>query len=94
MVILRNLFIIIPGNILDYEEDGTAQRDSTLTENEEIYEKFTEGDPFFNFVITFSAHATMGASRPYSHEDEALLIYPEYMGKYQSEEMDSISAKA
>ncbi len=79
---------------LDYEEDRTAQRDSTLTENEEIYKKFTEGDSFFNFVITFSAHATMGASRPYSHEDEALQIYPEYLGKYQSEEMDSISAKA
>lgn len=79
---------------LDYEEDKTAQRDSTLTDNEEIYQKLTEGDAFFDFVITFSAHATMGASKSYSHEDEALKIYPEYLGKYQSEELDSISAKA
>ncbi len=79
---------------LDYEEDEKAQRDSTITENDEIYQKLTEGDSFFDFVITYSAHATMGASKPYSHEDEALEVYPEYLGKYRSEEMDSISAKA
>ncbi len=79
---------------LDYEEDKQAQHDNTLTENKQIYEKLTEKTPFFDFVITFSAHSTMGATKPYSHEDEALQLYPEYLGKYDSEEMDSISAKA
>lgn len=79
---------------LDYEEDEQAQHDNTLTKNDKIYEKLTEKTPFFDFVITFSAHSTIGATKPYSHEDEALQLYPEYLGKYDSEEMDSISAKA
>ncbi len=79
---------------LDYEEDKIAQQDNTLTENEALYQKLTEKTPFFDFVITFSAHSTIGATKPYSHADEALELYPEYLGKYDSEEMDSISAKA
>ena len=79
---------------LNYEEDKIAQHDNILTENEELYQKLTENTPFFDFVITFSAHSTIGATKSYSHADEALELYPEYLGKYDSEEMDSISAKA
>ena len=79
----------------DYEEDRIAQRDCTLVENNEIYQKFTEDIPFFNLVLTFSAHSSMnGNPKPYSYEDDAVKLYPEYKGMYDSEEMDSISAKA
>lgn len=77
----------------DYEEDEIAQQDSTLITNDAIYQKLTENTPFFNLVITYSAHSSMG-NKAYSHEDHAMEIYPEYIGKYKSEEMDSISAKA
>ena len=63
-------------------------------EVKDIYQKLTGDRPFFDYVITFSAHSTMGAEKPYSHDDEALKIYPEFFGKYDSEEVDSISAKA
>ena len=80
---------------MDYEEDELAQQDSTLSRNDEIYHKFTEDVPFFNFVITFSAHASIkSGAKAYSYEDDAITIYPEYKGMYASEEMDSISAKA
>lgn len=78
---------------LDYETPKVAERDATLTDNDEIYEKLIEDIPFFAYVITYSAHSTIGG-KAYSHEDMALELYPEYLGKYQSEEMDSISAKA
>ncbi len=77
----------------DYEEDETAQQDKTLITNDAIYQRFTEHKPFFNLVITYSAHSSMG-NKAYSHEDQAIKLYPEYIGKYESEEMDSISAKA
>lgn len=78
---------------LDYEDVDTAAMDATLTENDEIYEKLIQDTPFFAYVITYSAHCTSGGKN-YSHEDRALEIYPEYLNKYESEEMDSISAKA
>lgn len=77
----------------DYEEDEIAQQDSTLVTNDAIYQKLIENKPFFNLVITYSAHSSSG-NKAYSHEDQAIEIYPEYIGKYKSEEMDSISAKA
>lgn len=80
-------------SFLDYEEAEIAEQDAVLMKNSSIYEKFIEKVPFFNYVITYSAHANPGAAA-YTHEDEALKIYPEYIGKYKSEEMDSISAKA
>lgn len=78
---------------LDYEEADVAEQDATLTDNDEIYEKLIEDIPFFSYVITYSAHATI-RGKAYSHEDTALNIYPEYLNMYESEEMDSISAKA
>ncbi len=78
---------------LEHEEDETAQQDSTLVRNEEIYQKFIEDTPFFNLVITFSGHASL-SGKAYSHEDDAIKLYPEYIGMYDSPEMDSISAKA
>jgi len=80
-------------SFLDYEEENIAMLDSVIAQNQEIYQKFTENTPFFNYIITYSAHASTGL-KAYSHSDEALSIYPEYIGKFQSEEMDSISAKA
>lgn len=77
----------------DYEEDEIAQQDSTLITNDAIYQKLTENTPFFNLVITYSAHSSTG-NKAYSYEDHAIELYPEYIGKYKSEEMDSISAKA
>lgn len=79
---------------LDYEDAEIAERDATLTNNDGIYEKLTENTPFFAYVITYSAHSTIGGKSGYSHDDMALEIYPEYLNKYESEEMDSISAKA
>lgn len=78
---------------LEYEEDETAQQDSTLAKNGEIYQKFTEDIPFFNLVITFSGHASL-SGQAYSHKDDAIKLYPQYIGMYDSPEMDSISAKA
>lgn len=78
---------------MEYEYIDTAEMDATLAENDEIYKKLVENEPFFSYVITFSAHCTSGG-KSYSHEDIALEIYPEYLNKYESEEMDSISAKA
>lgn len=78
---------------LDYEDDETAAMDETLTNNDEIYGKLVQDVPFFDYVITYSAHCTSGGIN-YSHADHALQIYPEYLNKYESEEMDSISAKA
>ena len=80
-------------SFLDYEDDDTAAMDETLTNNNAIYEKLIQDVPFFDYVITYSAHCTPGGVN-YSHEDRALQIYPEYLNKYESEEMDSISAKA
>lgn len=78
---------------LDYEDMDTAEMDATLVNNDEIYQKLTENTPFFAYVITYSAHCTSGGKN-YSHADRALEIYPEYLNRFESEEMDSISAKA
>lgn len=78
---------------LDYEENDIASQDTTLVNNEDIYKQFTESEPFFNYIITYTAHGE-GGVESYSHESQELRIYPEYIGMYESEEMDSISAKA
>lgn len=77
----------------DYEESDIAEMDITLVNKDVIYKKLIQDTPFFAYVITYSAHCTSGGKN-YSHEDRALEIYPEYLNKYESEEMDSISAKA
>lgn len=77
---------------LDYESENDAMKDDILLKNDQLYQRLTEDAPFFDYVITVSAHATHG--KAYSYEDDAIQIYPEYKGMYNFEEMDSLAAKA
>lgn len=55
--------------------DVEAQLDSSMMLNDDVYRKMTEKEPFFDFVITYSAHL------PYYKEDAKLKLalekYPE-----------------
>lgn len=72
--------------------------DTGLFENEELMDLFFgreeggEGQPFFNFIISRSAHMT------YTYNEElsqfALGQYPQYRGSTGDEELDCIRAKA
>lgn len=60
----------------DFGIEGTeAELDSNMIENDELYHKITEGNPFFSFVITYSAHL------PYTGDSAKLQLakecYPE-----------------
>lgn len=49
-----------------------AELDSNMLKNEEIYNKMVGNTPFFDFVITYSAHL------PYTGDDAKLLLAKEY----------------
>ncbi len=49
-----------------------AELDSNLMKSDELYQKMTEKTPFFNFIITYSAHL------PYKGESEKLDLAKEY----------------
>jgi len=49
-----------------------AELDSNILKNDLLYEKMTESVPFFNFLVTYSAHL------PYLGDDPKLLLAKEY----------------
>lgn len=49
-----------------------AELDSNMMKNEAVYKKMTEKQPFFNFVITYSAHL------PYTDDSAKLQLAKEY----------------
>ena len=55
-----------------------AELDSNMINNDELYRKMTEGEPFFSFIITYSAHL------PYVGDSPKLKLaetyYPEMAG--------------
>lgn len=48
--------------------ETVAQADSNILKNDEIYNKMVEGQPFFSFVITYSAHV------PYTFNDAKMNV--------------------
>lgn len=56
-----------------------AELDSNMPANDAVYEKMVGEKPFFNFIITYSAHL------PYDHDDSKLLLakekYPHLINK-------------
>ncbi len=63
--------------------EGTeAELDSNILRNDEIYNKMTAKSPFFNFIITYSAHL------PYAGEDAKLLLAKEYRPDLINEEIN------
>ena len=49
-----------------------AELDSNILKNEALYQKMTEKEPFFNFVITYSAHL------PYTDDSAKLQLAKQY----------------
>lgn len=79
-------------SLLDYVDDpALAEYDSALVENDYCWDAMTGQEPFFSFLITYSAHV------PYSSESAlaqaALDKYPEYKELDISEEMQYLYAK-
>lgn len=71
----------------DYMPFQNAQCDSMVMENDSIYEKMVQDKPFFDFIITYSAHL------PYTYEDTKLQKikekYPEYIDPYMDTEINN-----
>lgn len=69
-----------------------AELDSNLMKSDEFYEKMTESTPFFNFVVTYSAHL------PYMGESDKLILAKEYrpdlIDEGTHEEMNNIQILA
>lgn len=81
-------------SFLDYLPDRQAQLDTALADCDEIYQQFIEKEPFFNYVITYTAHAqSEDWLYPYSYDDPAFDVYPELKGKRETEELDAIWTK-
>ena len=59
-----------------------AELDSNMLKNDEIYNKMTEKTPFYNFVITYSAHL------PYKGESAKLDLAKEYYPDYLNDEIE------
>ncbi|MBQ7341074.1 MAG: LTA synthase family protein [Oscillospiraceae bacterium] len=77
----------------DYEEDEDALFDDCLLfENEELNGLFFREGATFNTIITRSAHLSYKYNEVLSHY--ALKKYPDYRGKYASEEEDCARVKA
>lgn len=74
----------------DYPLLGVSVHDDTfLVKNDVLYEKMTAGEPFFSFVITYSAHL------PYAQDSFTVWAreqFPEYSD--QGEELSGLYAKA
>jgi phosphoglycerol transferase MdoB-like AlkP superfamily enzyme len=77
----------------DYEEDEDALFDDCLLfDNQELNDLFFREGATFNTIITRSAHLSYKYNEVLSHY--ALKKYPEYRGKYASEEEDCARVKA
>lgn len=76
----------------DYAPYVQSIQDSEITEIEEVYKKMTEGEKFFDFVITYSAHV------PYTWDDEKLKPikekYPEMIDENEKLEMNNLKILA
>lgn len=74
----------------DFPLNGVSVHDDTyLVKNDELYHSMVEGDPFFSFIITYSAHL------PYAQDDFTVWAreqFPEYND--QGEELSGLYAKA
>lgn len=73
----------------DFGIVGTdAELDTNLIKCEALYEKMVEKTPFFDFVVTYSAHL------PYTGDSLKLVLakeyYPELIGREEIEELDNI----
>lgn len=80
-------------SLSDFGITGTeAELDSNILKNEELYQKMTEKEPFFNFFITYSAHL------PYVGESPKLKLakeyYPELTDETKNEEKNNIEILA
>lgn len=64
-----------------------AQADSNILENDDIYAVMKSGEPFFDFVITYSGHI------PYTYDDAKLSLarekYPELIDPEMNEEKNN-----
>lgn len=80
------------GDYLDPENESQIYSDCMLFDVQPLRDRFFREGKTLNTIITRSAH--LG----YSYDEElsayALSVYPEYQGKYGSEEEDCIRAKA
>lgn len=74
----------------DYPLSGVSVHDDTfLVKNDALYSSMTAGDPFYSFVITYSAHL------PYAQDDFTVWCreqFPEY--NQYGEELSGLYAKA
>lgn len=76
-------------SVKDFGIKGTAaELDTNMIKNEEIYKKMTESTPFFNFIVTYSAHL------PYIGDSKKLELakeyYPERIDENELEELNNI----
>lgn len=76
-------------SVQDFGINGVeAELDTNMIKCDAIYEKMTEKTPFFNFIVTYSAHL------PYTGKSEKLDLakeyYPELLGREEIEELDNI----
>lgn len=60
-----------------------AQLDSNMLKNDEVYAKMIEKQPFFDFIITYSAHL------PYDKDDGKLTLAKEYYPELIDERMNT-----
>ncbi len=71
----------------DYMPMASAQCDSLVAQSDAIYREMVADAPFFNFVITYSAHL------PYAYTDAKLQkikeMYPEYVNPYMDTEINN-----
>ena len=66
--------------------------DTTLVKEEGLYNRFVEDVPFFNYIITYTAHLSYnGTNGPAAY---AMEQYPEYADMTESEEVNYYFAKA
>lgn len=75
--------------VQDFGITGTeAELDTNMIKNDAIYQKMTEKAPFFDFVVTYSAHL------PYIGDSKKLELakeyYPDLLGKEENEELNNI----
>lgn len=73
----------------DFGLEGVeAELDSNMLKNDELYKKMTENTPFFNFIVTYSAHL------PYTGDSKKLALakeyYPEMIDENMNEELNNI----
>ena len=78
-------------SFLDYA-GAECTLDPVLAENEKIYQKLTQNEKYFDYIITYSAH--LGYDDTGENVQYALEKYPQYIGMTDSNEIDHYFAKA